>query len=83
MYCDQCTLNIDDSLNELNKYLSILINRINSSYMNMNLQRESALNLDFIHSQMYFSIEKSMIPISSRNLLKSILVSLFLIFEKS
>ena len=83
MYCDQCTLNIDDSLNELNKYLSILINRINSSYMNMNLQRESALNLDFIHSQMYFSIEKSMIPISSRNILKSILVSLFLIFEKS
>lgn len=63
---------------QIEMFVNSINHRINAIYFKTSLFKESILNLDFLHSQIYYTIDKMMIPAIIKTQFKNLFVSFFL-----
>jgi len=80
--CEKClTFNTaisqcEKSLNQIDEFISSLNSRANNYIYNLPLFNQSCLNLDFLHSQIFYSIDKQILPNSIKEHMKAIIKNL-------
>lgn len=62
---------------QMEMFVNTIIQRINAIYFRTSLFRESLVNLDFLHSHIYYSIDKLILPNNLKTLLKNLFVSFY------
>ena len=78
--CETClifTSNLENAIQQIDKYMSSINQRVNSIYFNTPLFNESVLNLDFLHSKIFYTIDKIITPLNIKNQLKNLFVIFF------
>lgn len=75
--CDKCLNNVDKIIHQVDSYIQSLINKTNNIYYKSSFY-DSLVNVDFLHSQIYYSIDKVQLPEGVKTSLKTLFVSKFL-----